>query len=102
MTGPLHNRRAVGPSMAFFGVRRVLEMIVSHRAPSSFDMSPYRAIWTHFRPDSINFLKKKSWTWSWIRSWAWSLDLDLLLDLVLDEVLVQDRVRDLVMDLAQD
>ena len=36
------------PSMAFLGVRGVLEMIVSHRAPSSLNMSSYRAIWIHF------------------------------------------------------
>ena len=42
-----------GPSMAFLGVRGVLEMIVSHRAPSSLNMSSYRAIWTHFRPNFI-------------------------------------------------
>ena len=40
-------------SIALFGVRRRLKMIVSHRAPSSFNMSSYRAIWTHFRPDFI-------------------------------------------------
>ena len=28
-------------------------MIVSHRAPSSLNMSSYRAIWTHFRSNSI-------------------------------------------------
>ena len=31
-------------------------MIVSHRAPSSLNMSSYRAIWTHFRPNSIFFI----------------------------------------------
>ena len=31
------------------GIKRVLKMIVSHRAPSSLNMSSYRAIWTHFR-----------------------------------------------------
>ena len=44
--------------MVLFGVRGVLEMIVSHRAPSSLDISPYGAIWIHFRENSINFLKK--------------------------------------------
>ena len=87
--------------MALFGVRGGAKMIVSRRAPSSFDMSPYRAM-NSFQSDFHDFSQKKSGTWSWIRSWAWSLDLDLLLDLVLDKVLVQDRVRDLVMDLAQD
>ena len=33
-----------------FGVRRGFKMILSHRAPSSLNMSSYRAIWTHFRP----------------------------------------------------
>ena len=28
-------------------------MIVSHRAPSSLNMSSYRAIWTNFKPNSI-------------------------------------------------
>ena len=28
-------------------------MILSHRAPSSLNMSSYRAIWTHFRPNFI-------------------------------------------------
>ena len=36
-----------------FGVRRGLKMIVSHRAPSSLNMSSYRAIWTHFRQNFI-------------------------------------------------
>ena len=35
------------------GVRRGLKMIVSQRAPSSLNMSSYRAIWTHFRPNFI-------------------------------------------------
>ena len=30
-------------------------MILSHRAPSSLNMSSYRAIWTHFRPISMIF-----------------------------------------------
>ena len=30
-------------------------MILSHRAPSSFNMSSYRAIWTHFRLISTIF-----------------------------------------------
>ena len=42
-----------GPSMAFFGVKGVLEMILSHRAQSSFIMSSYRAIWTHFKSNSV-------------------------------------------------
>ena len=39
-----------GIFMAPFGVRRGLKMILSHRALSSFNISPYRAIWTHCRP----------------------------------------------------
>ena len=31
-------------------------MIVSHRAPSSLNMTPYRAIWIHFRPSSMIFI----------------------------------------------
>ena len=42
--------------IAPFWVRRGPEMIVSHRAPSSLNMSPYRAIWTHFRPNSMIFI----------------------------------------------
>ena len=38
---------------ALFGVRRGLKMILSHRAPSSLNMSSYRAIWTHFRQHFI-------------------------------------------------
>ena len=33
-------------------------MILSHRAPSSLNMSSYRAIWTHFRHNFI-FLEQK-------------------------------------------
>ena len=61
--------------MAFLGVKGVLEMILSHRAPSSLNMSPYRAIWTHFRPNSMTFTKKNV--------------------LVLDQALAQDQVQDL-------
>ena len=32
------------------------QKIVSHRALSSLNMSPYRAIWTHFRPNSMIFI----------------------------------------------
>ena len=39
-----------------FWVRRGLKMIVSHRAPSSLNMSSYRAIRTHFRPNPIFFI----------------------------------------------
>ena len=44
--------------MAFLGVKGVLKMIVSHRAPSSLNMSSYGAIWTHFRPNSMICEKK--------------------------------------------
>ena len=30
-------------------------MILSHMAPSCFNMSPYRAIWTHFRSNYMMF-----------------------------------------------
>ena len=46
--------------MALVGVKGVLEMIVSHRAPSSFNMSSYRAIWTHFRQNSQIFTNLKT------------------------------------------
>ena len=45
-----------GPSMSSFVVRTGLEMILSHRAPSSFNMSSYRAMWTHFRSNSMIFI----------------------------------------------
>ena len=45
-----------GISIALFWVRRGLKMIGSHRAPSSLNMSSYRAIWTHFRPNSMIFI----------------------------------------------
>ena len=35
-----------GLSRGVLGVGRSLEMILSHMAPSSLNMSPYRAIWT--------------------------------------------------------
>ena len=38
------------------GSRGALQMIVSHRAPSSLNMSTYRAIWIHFRPKSKLFI----------------------------------------------
>ena len=37
-------------------VRKGPEMIGSHRAPSSLNMSSYRTIWTHFRPNSMIFI----------------------------------------------
>ena len=60
----------------------VLKMIVSHRAPSSLNMSSYGAIWTHFRSNFRDFFKKNV--------------------LVLDQALVQDLVQVLVQDLVQD
>ena len=42
-----------GLSIALFGVRRGLKIILSHRAPSNFNMSSYRTIWTHFKPNCI-------------------------------------------------
>ena len=44
--------------MGHFWVRRGFKMILSHRAPPSLNMSSYRAIWTHFRPNFIFFLPK--------------------------------------------
>ena len=41
--------------IALLGVRRGLKMILSQRAPSSLNMSPYRAIWSHFRPNYMIF-----------------------------------------------
>ena len=42
--------------MGHFWVGRGPEMIVCHRPLTSLNMSPYRAIWTHFRPISIFFI----------------------------------------------
>ena len=44
--------------MAPLGAKGVLEMILSHRAPSSLNISSYRAIWTHFRPNSMILIQK--------------------------------------------
>ena len=38
-------------------------MIVSHRAPSSLNMSSYRAIWTHFRQKNHDFHRFNSSNW---------------------------------------
>ena len=40
-------------SMAVFEVRRGFTKILSFWAPSSLDMSSYRAIWTHYRRNLI-------------------------------------------------
>ena len=50
---------AVVASFTFWGVEGVLKMILSHRAPSSLNMSSYRAIWTHFRPN-FRFVGRKN------------------------------------------
>ena len=41
-------------SITLLGVRRSFKMIPSRRAPSRANTSPYRAIWTHFRPTFIS------------------------------------------------
>ena len=48
-----------GIFIAHFGVRRGSKMILSHRAPSSLNMSSYRAIWTYFRSNSMIFEQMK-------------------------------------------
>ena len=50
--------------IALFGVRRGFEMILSQRAPSSLNMSSYRAIWTHFRQNFILVQRKNTRYWS--------------------------------------
>ena len=62
-------------SKMVLGVRRGLQMILSHMAPSCFNMSPSRAIWTHFKSKSVMFIEKYlgpgpgsrlgTWSWSW-------------------------------------
>ena len=52
----LNLRTSFSVNLRFFGVRRGLKMIVSHRPLTSLDMSPYRPIWTHFTPISICFI----------------------------------------------
>ena len=42
--------------IALFWVRRGFKMILSHMAPSSFNMSSYRAIWTHVRRNFVIFI----------------------------------------------
>ena len=46
--------------MSHLWVKRGLKMILSHRAPSSLNMSSYQAIWTHFRPNFIFVWPNKS------------------------------------------
>ena len=48
----------LGSYIAPFGARRGFKMILSHMALSSFNMSSYRAIWTHFRPNSMILIQK--------------------------------------------
>ena len=64
--------RIFGHSMALFGVRRGFKMILSHGAPSSLNMSSYRAIWTHFRPNSMIFIHLILQTWKgcWHLGWV--------------------------------
>ena len=40
--------------MVVFGVRRGFKMLLCHIPPTSFNMSPYRAIWTHVRPTILD------------------------------------------------
>ena len=71
-------------------------MILSHRAPSSLNMSSYRAIWIHFKPNSRILIQKYV-------VFGLVLDQVLVLDHVLDQVLVLNLVLDqvLVLDLNQ-
>ena len=57
---PHINSRFLWP---FLGSRG-FKMIVSHRAPSSFNMSSYRAIWTHFRQQLIFSEQNNARSWS--------------------------------------
>ena len=56
------------------GVRKGPEMIVCHRAPSSLNMSPYRAIWTHFRQIFMIFIDLILQTGKAAGIWASCLD----------------------------
>ena len=60
--------------MALLGVKGGLEMIVSHRAPSSLNMSSYRAIWTHFRQMFMIFIDLILQTGKAAGIWASCLD----------------------------
>ena len=75
--------------MALLGAKGVLKMIVSHRAPSSLNMSSYGAIWTHFRPNSMIFFQKNVLVLD--QALVQVQDLDQVLDQVLDQDLVQDQ-----------
>ena len=84
-------------------------MILSHRAPSNLNMSSYRAIWTHFKSNSMILIRKYL-----VLAPGPGLpgpgpgpgpgihDLDLVLDQVLDLDLVLDQVLVLDQDLVQD
>ena len=48
--------RMFGVFITPFGVRRGFKVILSHKAPSSLNVSSYRAIWTRFRPNSMIFI----------------------------------------------
>ena len=43
------------PSAGLLGVKKGLKIILSQWAPSCFDMSSYRAMWTHFSPTNLIF-----------------------------------------------
>ena len=63
-----------GPSMGLLGARRSWKMIVKHMALSSFNMSSFRAIWTHFISNFMIFIKKHQY---WIPgldlvAWSWT------------------------------
>ena len=78
------------------GVGSGLEMILSHMAQSCLDMTSYRAIWSHFRSNSIIFMSKMCGSWlNQVLDQALVLVLDIVLGLVLDQVL------DLVLELDQ-
>ena len=57
------NRNSNRHFMGNFWVRRGPEMIGSHRAPSSLNITPYRAIWTHFKQNSMSFTNSISSCW---------------------------------------
>ena len=59
---------------AHFWVRRGPEMIVCHRPLTSLNMSPYRPIWTHFRPIFMIFIDLILQTGKAAGIWASCLD----------------------------